>query len=73
LAPEELAKETRKRSIVENISARHVDRLLKEADLRPHKSRCWLTTRDKLEAPEQFTAQVQEICELYTAARALEE
>ena len=40
-------------------------------DLRPHKSRYWLTSRDKLEAPEAFARQVQEICDVYAQAEAL--
>ena len=39
--------------------------------VRPHKSRYWLTSRDKLESPEAFTAQVQQICDLYRDAPRL--
>lgn len=38
----ELADELVKRGIVESISARHVERLLAEADIKPHQSRYWL-------------------------------
>lgn len=39
----ELADELVSRGIVEDISARHVGRLLEEADLKPHQSGYWLT------------------------------
>jgi len=34
-----------------------------EADLRPHKSQYWLTSQDKREAPEQYQADVDNICD----------
>ena len=39
----ELAAEMKKQAIVENISPRHVGRLLEEAQIKPHQSRYWLT------------------------------
>ncbi|MHC5830675.1 MAG: helix-turn-helix domain-containing protein, partial [Nostoc sp.] len=39
----ELANEIMKQGIIESISARHVGRLLEEAELKPHQSRYWLT------------------------------
>jgi len=39
----ELANEMTKRGIVKSISARHVRRLLEEAQLKPHQIRYWLT------------------------------
>ena len=39
----ELATEMKKQGIVENISPRHVGRLLEEAQIKPHQSRYWLT------------------------------
>ncbi|MEM6754654.1 MAG: helix-turn-helix domain-containing protein [Cyanobacteria bacterium P01_C01_bin.38] len=39
----ELAEEMKKQAIVKNISPRHVGRLLKEAQIKPHQSRYWLT------------------------------
>ena len=39
----ELAEEMKKQAIVENISPRHVGRLLEEAQIKPHQSRYWLT------------------------------
>lgn len=41
-SPQELADEMMKQQIVEHISARHVGRLLAEAELKPHQSRYWL-------------------------------
>ncbi len=41
--PRELADEIMKQGIIENISVRHVGRLLEEAELKPHASRYWLT------------------------------
>jgi putative transposase len=41
-SPRELADEMVKQGIVEQISERHVGRLLAEADLKPHQSRYWL-------------------------------
>jgi len=40
--PRELADEMVKQGIVEQISERHVGRLLAEAELKPHQSRYWL-------------------------------
>lgn len=39
----ELANEMTKRGIVKSISARHIRRLLEEAQLKPHQIRYWLT------------------------------
>jgi len=39
----ELAAEMEKQAIVENISPRHVGRLLEEAQIKPHQNRYWLT------------------------------
>jgi len=41
-SPRELADEMVKQGIVEQISERHVGRLLAEAELKPHQSRYWL-------------------------------
>ena len=40
--PRELAEEMVRQGIVERISERHVGRLLREAELKPHQSRYWL-------------------------------
>ena len=36
-----------------------------EADLRPHKSQYWLTSQDKRDNPEQYQADVENICDTY--------
>jgi putative transposase len=41
--PRELVDEIMKQGIIESISVRHVERLLEEAELKPHQSRYWLT------------------------------
>lgn len=41
-SPRELADEMMKQGIVEQISERHVGRLLADAELKPHQSRYWL-------------------------------
>ena len=43
----ELAEEMITQGIVETISARHVARLLEEADLKPHRSQYWLNASKK--------------------------
>ena len=65
-----LAKEAIKQEIVESISAQTVDRFFKEAALKPHLSRYWLTNeRDK--DPESFDRDARIICELYAQAQDL--
>ncbi len=71
--PSELAREAISRGIVKSISPRHIDRFLKSMDLRPHKSRYWLTSPDKAEDPETFQKDSEVICETYAAAQSLEE
>lgn len=61
----ELADELMKRQIVENISSRHVGRLLDEADLKPHQIRYWLTPSDD----EQFDEKVHDISNVYLTAQ----
>jgi transposase len=39
--------------------------------LRPHKWQYWLTSKDKREAPEQYQADVQKVCDTYSGAPAL--
>jgi transposase len=65
----ELAAEAVKRGIVESISASQVNRLLRQAQLQPHRSRYWLNTTEK--DPELFAAQVQMVCACYHDAPAL--
>jgi len=63
----ELAEEAIKREIVASISARHVGRVLDEADLKPHLSRYWLNPdRDDVES---FAEEVKTICDVYAQAQ----
>jgi transposase len=59
----ELAAEASKRGIFTSISVSQVNRLLREAELQPHRSRYWLNTTEK--DPELFQAQVQVVCACY--------
>ena len=43
----------------------------KRGDLRPHKTKYWLTSKDKLEDPEQYEADVRKVCETYADAPRL--
>jgi transposase len=65
----ELADEVIKRGIVASISARHLGRLLNEADLKPHRVRYWLNAKEKDDPG--FTTNVQTVCATYEAAPAL--
>jgi transposase len=65
----ELAAEASKRGIFESISVSQVNRLLREAELQPHRSRYWLNTTEK--DPEQFQMQVQIVCACYHDAPEL--
>ena len=67
----ELADEVIKREIVETISPRQVGRFLEELALKPHQSRYWLN-HNRAQAPEQFDAAVQTVCDLYQAAPELQ-
>lgn len=61
-----------KRKIVPSISARQVGRFLKEAALKPHRTRYWLTSPDKIAKPEEYQANVERVCDTYAEAQALE-
>jgi transposase len=65
----ELTAEAVKRGIFESISVSQVNRLLREAELHPHRSRYWLNTTEK--DPERFAAQVQMVCACYQDAPGL--
>jgi transposase len=65
----ELAAEAIKRGIFESISVSQVNRLLREAQIHPHKSRYWLNTTEKDQA--LFEAQVQDVCATYMDAPGL--
>jgi len=63
----EIADELLKRQIVESISGRHAARLLKEADLKPHLNRYWLTPAYEAD----FEAKVAAINGIYAQAPEL--
>jgi len=63
----ELADEVIKRRIVESISVSQVNRILREAELQPHKSRQRLFTTEK--DPEEFEAQVRVVCQRCAVCR----
>jgi len=71
--PADLARESVRRGIVESISPRSVDRILKELDLRPHKIRGWLTSPDKEKDPEGYRRDVANVCKIYLQAPQLHE
>ena len=65
----ELADEVIKRGIVESISARHLGRLLDEADLKPYRVRYWLNAKEKDDP--NFVTDVQYVCATYACAADL--
>ena len=67
--PQLLQIEVTKLGIVDSISVRQIGRFLKERDLQPHRSQCWLNP--KIENMEQFQATVSGICEIYLNAEEL--
>ena len=62
----ELADEVILREIVTTISISQVGRYLAQAELQPHRSKYWLTTKEK--DPEVFEQQVQTVCQTYLEA-----
>jgi transposase len=68
---QELADEAKKRGIVESISASQIRRYLSEAQLKPHKSRYWLNTKEK--DPQKFREKVETVCDTYLEAPRLRE
>lgn len=65
----ELAAEAQRRGIVPSISVSQVGRYLHEAELKPHKSRYWLNTKEK--DPQQFQEKVEQVCDCYQEAPRL--
>lgn len=65
----ELVDESQKRGLVDSISASHVNRILREVDLQPHKSQYWCNTTEK--DPELFQQQVEIVCQTYLDAPQL--
>ncbi len=62
----ELADEAVKRGLVTSISASHVNRILRQVDLKPHRSQYWCNTTEK--DPQQFQQQVETVCRTYLDA-----
>ncbi len=65
----ELADESQKRGLVPSISASHVNRILREVDLQPHKSQYWCNTTETDSA--RFQQQVELVCQTYRDAPLL--
>ena len=63
---DELADEAQKRGLVDGISSSHVNRILREVDLKPHHSQYWCNTTEK--DPELFAKQVKIVCQTYLDA-----
>jgi transposase len=62
----ELADEMQQRGIVESISASHVNELLRNMELQPHKRKCWCFTTEKDRV--LFETQVRKVCNTYLNA-----
>jgi transposase len=65
----ELADESKKRGLVNSISESHVNRVLREVDLKPHRSQYWCNTTEK--DPKLFQQQVEQVCKTYLDAPQL--
>ena len=65
----EIADEACKRGIVDSISGSHVNRILREVDLKPHQSQYWCNTTEK--DSELFQQQVELVCQTYLDAPRL--
>lgn len=65
----ELADEAQKRGVVDSISPSHVNRILREVDLKPHLSQYWCNTTEKDLA--LFQTQVELVCQTYLDAPEL--
>lgn len=65
----ELADEVQKRGVMDSISASHVNRILREVDLKPHQSQYWCNTTEK--DVELFQTQVEIVCQTYRDAPEL--
>ncbi|MGI9427222.1 MAG: transposase [Bythopirellula sp.] len=63
---DELADEAQKRDLVQSISSSHVNRILREVDLSPHRSQYWCNTTEK--DPVLFAQQVEVVCQTYLDA-----
>ncbi|QTA86512.1 transposase [Desulfonema magnum] len=65
----DIAREAVSREIVETISPDSVGRFLREAQVKPHKSRYWLNA--KYDDEEQFGEEVMAVCDIYLQASEL--
>ena len=65
-----LAEQAITMEIVDDISPRHVGRLLNDVDLKPHRMQGWLNP--KFDDPEEFKEQVTSVCDIYAQAPELE-
>lgn len=65
----ELADECQQRGLVDAISASHVNRILREVDLKPHQSCYWCNTTEK--DPDLFQAEMEIVCQTYLQAPEL--
>jgi transposase len=65
----ELADECIRRKIVPSISVSHVNHLLRQANLKPHKSRYWCNTTET--DPILFEQQLETVCQTYLDAPEL--
>jgi hypothetical protein len=61
-----LADEVQKRGLINSISVSHVNRILREVDLKPHRSQYWCNTTEK--DSELFQKQVELVCQTYLDA-----
>jgi len=67
----ELADESARRGLIDSISASHVNRILREVGLQPHRSQYWCNTTER--DPEQFQREVEAVCRTYRDAPRLYE
>jgi transposase len=65
----ELADEARKRGLIDAISASHVNRILREVDVKLHRIKAWCNTTET--DFERFQTQVQFVCQTYLDAPEL--
>ena len=65
----ELADEAKKRGLFDTISASHVNRILREVDLKLHRIKAWCNTTET--DFERFQTQVQFVCQTYLDAPEL--
>lgn len=65
----EIADEAVKRKLVNSISISQVNHFLAEVAHQPHRNKYWCFTTEK--DPEEFTSQVETVCQTYLAAPAL--